>query len=288
MQQEIAEIKFKHRDTLGAPSRPASEVSSMHSERSVESSIHSSASSAERKKIARADAAALKARLAYDAKAKEVEEEISNLEIDEELEKEKIESERKAKLKRKRFQASKEVDRLRTEGEIAALEASAQVLDDDGAQITGNYLNIIDNQPEKRNNDINLISPADEGDTSVFLHEKISGQENSKTVNLNDNLKDIDLTQAPRGSRSAEIQSKAVASDLQDNSLTQALRGSRSADAIQRCSYESRKGWLQHTRWKRKTVAIVSTSAFDRSSRGAPREPPKYPKWHAQSRKQCN
>ena len=70
MQQEIAEIKFKHRDTLGAPSRPASVVSSMHSERSVSSSIHSSASSAERQKIALADAAALKARLAYDAKAK--------------------------------------------------------------------------------------------------------------------------------------------------------------------------------------------------------------------------
>ena len=86
MQQEIAELKFKHRDTLGAPSRPASVVSSMHSGRSVASSIHSSASSAERKKIALADAAALKARLAYEAKAKEVEHEISNLEIDEDLE----------------------------------------------------------------------------------------------------------------------------------------------------------------------------------------------------------
>ncbi len=58
-------------------------------------------------------------------------------------------------------------------------------------------MNIIDNHQDRRNNDINLISPADEGDTSVFLHEKISGQENSKTVNLNDHLKDIDLTQAP-------------------------------------------------------------------------------------------
>ena len=67
MQQEMAEIKFKHRDTLGAPSRPASEISSVYSGRSVASSIHSSASSAERRKNAKADAAALKARLEYEA-----------------------------------------------------------------------------------------------------------------------------------------------------------------------------------------------------------------------------
>ena len=49
-------------------------------------------------------------------------------------------------------------------------------------------------------------------------------------MDLVDNQKKAELTQAPRGSRSAEIQSKDVASDLQDNSLTQALRGSRSAE----------------------------------------------------------
>ena len=91
-------------------------------------------------------------------------------------------------------------------------------------------MNIMDNQQDRRNNDINLISPADEGDTSVFLRDQTSGQQNTETLDLVNKQKNISLTQAPRGSRSAEIQSKDVASKLQDSSLTQALRGSRSAE----------------------------------------------------------
>ena len=43
---------------------------------------------------------------------------------------------------------------------------------------TRNDLNIIGSQQDKGIDDVNLISLADEGDTSVFLHDKTSGQEN--------------------------------------------------------------------------------------------------------------
>ena len=110
IQQEIVKFKFQHRATLGTVSRASSIASSRRSNKS--SSIHSSASSAEKRKIAAADAAALKASLEYEEQASAMEMESERMDMEQAQIMKQMEMEQ-AQIKFKQLDLNKKAELLR-------------------------------------------------------------------------------------------------------------------------------------------------------------------------------